>query len=30
MDVVLAVDDGYECLDEHCDVPLCCGPGAEA
>jgi len=28
VDVVLAVDDGYECTDEHCDVPLCCGPGA--
>jgi DNA-binding transcriptional ArsR family regulator len=30
VDVVLAVDDGYDCRDEHCDVPLCCGPGAEA
>ncbi len=30
MDVVLAVDDGYDCQDEHCDVPLCCGPGAQA
>ncbi|MET0862588.1 MAG: metalloregulator ArsR/SmtB family transcription factor [Microbacterium sp.] len=28
MDVVLAVDDGFECEDEACDVPLCCGPGA--
>ncbi len=28
--VVLAVDDGAECADEQCDVPLCCGPGAEA
>ncbi len=25
MDVVLAVDDGIECGDESCDVPLCCG-----
>lgn len=25
---VLAVDDGVPCLDEGCDVPLCCGPGA--
>lgn len=25
VDVVLAVDDGAPCLDEHCDVPLCCG-----
>ncbi|KRC51017.1 ArsR family transcriptional regulator [Leifsonia sp. Root227] len=28
VDVVLAVDDGEPCADEHCDVPLCCGPGA--
>lgn len=28
VDVVLAVDDGAECLDEGCDVPLCCGSGA--
>jgi DNA-binding transcriptional ArsR family regulator len=28
VDVVLAVDDGAECLDEACDVPLCCGSGA--
>lgn len=27
VDVVLAVDDGAECLDESCDVPLCCGTG---
>ncbi|QHF24579.1 metalloregulator ArsR/SmtB family transcription factor [Rathayibacter sp. VKM Ac-2804] len=25
VDVVLAVDDGAECTDEDCDVPLCCG-----
>lgn len=24
LDVVLAVDDGAECADENCDVPLCC------
>ena len=23
-DVVLAVDDGVECTDANCDVPLCC------
>jgi len=28
VETVLAVDDGVPCLDEHCDVPLCCGPGA--
>lgn len=28
VDTVLAVDDGVPCVDEHCDVPLCCGPGA--
>lgn len=28
LDVVLAVDDGSGCMDEDCDVPLCCGPGA--
>ena len=28
VDVVLAVDDGAECSDENCDVPLCCGAGA--
>ncbi|MGK9146432.1 metalloregulator ArsR/SmtB family transcription factor [Plantibacter flavus] len=28
VDVVLAVDDGADCADETCDVPLCCGPGA--
>ena len=28
VDVVLAVDDGEPCVDENCDVPLCCGVGA--
>jgi len=28
VDVVLAVDDGAECVDETCDIPLCCGNGA--
>ena len=28
VDVVLAVDDGAECSDEACDIPLCCGTGA--
>jgi DNA-binding transcriptional ArsR family regulator len=28
VDVVLAVDDGTECADDACDVPLCCGRGA--
>lgn len=28
LDVVLAVDDGAECADENCDVPLCCGVDA--
>jgi DNA-binding transcriptional ArsR family regulator len=28
VDVVLAVDDGTECVDDACDVPLCCGRGA--
>jgi DNA-binding transcriptional ArsR family regulator len=28
VDVVLAVDDGAECADESCDLPLCCGTGA--
>lgn len=27
--VVLAVDDGQPCTDDHCDLPLCCGPAAE-
>ncbi len=27
--VVLAVDDSQPCIDEDCDVPLCCGPAAE-
>ena len=30
VDVVLAVDDGVPCVNEDCDVPLCCGPGASA
>ncbi|AYG03317.1 Cd(II)/Pb(II)-sensing metalloregulatory transcriptional regulator CmtR [Gryllotalpicola protaetiae] len=30
LETVLAVDDGAPCLDEDCDVPLCCGPGAAA
>ncbi|PPF16899.1 helix-turn-helix transcriptional regulator [Rathayibacter sp. AY1A7] len=25
LDVVLAVENGVECADENCDVPLCCG-----
>lgn len=28
VDVVLAVDDGADCADADCDVPLCCGVGA--
>ncbi|TFC29187.1 ArsR family transcriptional regulator [Cryobacterium sp. TMT1-3] len=28
MDVVLAVDDGLGCVEEGCDVPLCCGTDA--
>lgn len=28
VDVVLAVDDGADCVDAACDVPLCCGTGA--
>lgn len=28
VDVVLAVDDGAECTDDNCDIPLCCGVGA--
>ncbi|WP_104083879.1 helix-turn-helix transcriptional regulator [Cryobacterium sp. Y11] len=27
IDVVLAVDDGNECSDDACEVPLCCGAG---
>lgn len=26
VEVVLTVDDGGSCMDELCDVPLCCGP----
>ncbi len=25
VDVVLAVDDGVICIDEQCDIPMCCG-----
>lgn len=28
VDVVLAVEDGVECADDGCVVPLCCGTGA--
>lgn len=28
LEAVVAVDDGEPCTDEHCDVPLCCGPGS--
>lgn len=28
LQVVVAYDDGAPCLDDECDVPLCCGPGA--
>jgi DNA-binding transcriptional ArsR family regulator len=28
VDVVLAVDDGYDCTDDSCAIQLCCGPGA--
>ncbi len=28
VDVVLAVDDGADCIDPACSVPLCCGPAA--
>ncbi|ARJ07741.1 transcriptional regulator [Cnuibacter physcomitrellae] len=28
VDVVLAVDDGGGCVDDNCDLPLCCGEGA--
>ncbi|MFQ4149300.1 metalloregulator ArsR/SmtB family transcription factor [Arthrobacter sp. LAPM80] len=30
VNVVLAVDTGTGCLDENCDVPLCCGTGVQA
>ncbi|GAB2525092.1 MAG TPA: transcriptional regulator [Microbacterium sp.] len=30
VDTVLAYDDGEPCMDEHCDVPLCCAPVDEA
>lgn len=28
VDAVVAYDDGAPCMDENCDVPLCCGPGS--
>ena len=28
VDVVLAIDDGVECADRNCDVPVCCGTDA--
>jgi ArsR family transcriptional regulator, cadmium/lead-responsive transcriptional repressor len=28
VDVVLAVDDGADCTNAYCDVPLCCGVSA--
>ncbi|MBX3100748.1 MAG: winged helix-turn-helix transcriptional regulator [Salinibacterium sp.] len=28
LETVLAVDDGFDCTDENCDVPLCCGVDA--
>ncbi len=28
VETVLAVDDGVPCVDEDCDLPLCCGPGS--
>ena len=28
VDVVLAVEDGVPCVDDTCDVPLCCGAPA--
>lgn len=30
LDVVLAVDDGIPCMDEDCDVVLCCGTAPRA
>jgi len=27
LDVVLAVDDGADCTDDDCDVPMCCEVG---
>ncbi|MEJ1089937.1 metalloregulator ArsR/SmtB family transcription factor [Microbacterium sp. Mu-80] len=30
VDAVLAYDDGEPCMNEHCDVPLCCAPADEA
>lgn len=28
VEAVVASDDGAPCMNEDCDVPLCCGPGA--
>ena len=28
VEAVVAYDDGVSCVNEGCDVPLCCGPGA--
>lgn len=28
VDVVLAIDDGVRCVDDNCDVPICCGVDA--
>ena len=28
VEAVVAYDDGVSCVNEDCDVPLCCGPGA--
>ena len=30
MTAVLAVDDGVACVDDACNVPLCCGPAEQA
>ena len=30
VEVVLMVDDGGSCMDELCEVPLCCGPATGA
>lgn len=29
VDTVLAYDDGEACVDENCDVPLCCAPAEQ-
>ena len=28
VEAVVAYDDGVSCVNEGCDVPLCCGPAA--